>query len=46
MKEAQDAYVFHTSQSALLGGDNPELNFETIDSVNLPSKKAKLDEAS
>lgn len=28
LKEAKDALVYKTSQSALLGGDNPELNFE------------------
>jgi hypothetical protein len=28
IKEAQDVLVFQTSQSALLGGENPKLNFE------------------
>ena len=28
MKDAQDALVFKNSQSALLGGENPKLNFE------------------
>jgi len=30
MKDAQDALVFKESQSALLGGENPELNYQKI----------------
>jgi hypothetical protein len=29
-RDAEDALVFKNSQSALLGGDNPELNYKRI----------------
>lgn len=45
MKDAQDALVYHTSQSALLGGDNPSLHFDSIsqaDGFKAPLPKKSL----